>query len=306
MNTFTYSARSSLKNLWRNKYGSIATILVIAIILFILNIILVVNIIVKSQLNDLGQKITMIVYLQDDISEQKAKEMNDDIRLEDGVKDSVYISKQTALQNFLKGHPKTAEYYQKFNLENTLPPSIQITVQSPENYETVQKFLQASPNHAFISTLEEPTGSADNTITQKVTDNLLKLNKFSKTLLFWVVTAFLIGSLLIMNNGIHLAIYNRRLEISIMRLVGATPNLIRLPYLLEAVWATLIATVLSFAGFYIMMQFALLPEIDFFSNIVAIPFMLLFSAETLATLALTLLSSYAAVEKHLRKHMVLS
>ncbi|MCX6733912.1 MAG: permease-like cell division protein FtsX [Candidatus Peregrinibacteria bacterium] len=309
MTTLAYSTQSSLKNLWRNRYSSIGTILLIAIILFILNVILSVNMIVKSQLNELGEKVTMIVYLQDNISQDKAKEINEDIRSQSGVKDSVYISKQQALANFLKSHPKTAEYYQKFNLENTLPPSIQVTVASPSMYETVQSFLQASANRIFINTLEEPDAqgnSADTSITQKVTENLFKLDRFSRTLLFWVIAAFLIGSVLIMNNGIHLAIYNRRVEISIMRLVGATPNLICLPYLLEAVWSTLIAVILSFSGFYLMTKFALLPEINFFSDTIVLPFIWLLLAEVGATLALTLISSFAAVEKHLQKHMVLS
>ena len=309
MTTLTYSTQSSLKNLWRNRYSSIATILLIAIILFILNVILSVNMIVKSQLSELGEKVTMIVYLQDNISQEKAKEINEDIRSQPGVKNSLYVSKQQALADFLKSHPKTAEYYQKFNLENTLPPSIQITVESPAMYETMQSFIQASANRVFINTLEEPNtqdSSVDASITQKVTDNLFKLDRFSRTLLFWVIAAFLIGSVLIMNNGIHLAIYNRRVEISIMRLVGATPNLIRLPYLLEAVWSTLIAVTLSFFGFYMMTKFALLPEINFFSDTIALPFVWLLLAEVGATLALTLVSSFAAVEKHLQKHMVLA
>lgn len=311
MSTLTYATKNSLKNLWRNRFSSIGTILLIAIILFILNIILSVNMIVRSQLNELGQKITMIVYLQDDISEEKAKEINDEVRSQPGVKESIYISKQQALSNFLKSHPKTAEYYQKFNLENTLPPSMQITVESPSAYETIRNFLQVSVNKAFISNLEEPTSvqnreSSDSSITQKVTESLFKLDRFSRTLLFWVIAAFLIGSVLIMNNGIHLAIYNRRMEISIMRLVGATPNLIRLPYLLEAVWSTMIAVTLSFIGFYIMTQFALIPEINFFSETIKIPFLWLLFIEVMATLILTLLSSFAAVERHLQKHMVLS
>ncbi len=309
MSTLAYSTKYSLKNLWRNRFSSIGTILLIAIILFILNVILSVNMIVRSQLNELGQKITMIVYLQDDISQDKAKEINNSIQAQPGVKDAVYVSKQQALANFLKNHPKTAEYYQKFNLENTLPPSIQITVESPAIYESIQSYLQASSNKAFINTLEKSdtqNSQNDASITQKVTENLFKLDHFSRTLLFWVIAAFLIGSVLMMNSSIDVAIYNRRVEIGIMRLVGATPNLIRLPYLLEAVWSTLIAVTLSFTGFYVMTKFALLPEINFFSSTIIIPFAWLLFTEIIATLILTLVSSFAAVEKHLQKHMVLS
>ncbi|MFA7278349.1 MAG: permease-like cell division protein FtsX [Candidatus Gracilibacteria bacterium] len=308
MATLNLSVQTSIKNLWRNKYSSIATILLMAIILFVLNIILVVNIIVKNQLNDLGQKINLIVYLQDNIDEKRAQEINDSLKQQDGVKDSVYVSKQTALQGFLKDHPQTAQYYQKFNLENTLPPSIQITVKSPDDYEKVQNFLRASPDSGLMTNIfeEKNEKSRDMSVTEAVTKNLQKINGFSKTLLFWVVTAFLIGSLLIMNNAVHLTIYNRRMEISIMRLVGATPLFIRLPYLLEAIWTSLIAIIISFIGFVVLMKTAFLPEVSLFSTQFSIPFFWLLSGEIIATLTLTLLSSYAAVERHLRKHMVIS
>lgn len=285
-----------------------ATILLIAIILFVLNIILVVNMIVKNQLAELGQKINLIVYLQDNIDPKKAQSINDQIKQQEGVKDSIFISKQMALTSFLKDHPQTAQYYQKFNLENTLPPSIQVTVSSPDYYEKIQNFLKANPDSGLMTNIFEEKNSAksDASVTEAVTHNLQKINSFSKTLLFWVITAFLIGSILIMNNAVHLTIYNRRLEIGIMRLVGATPAFIRLPYLLEAVWASLIAIVLSFLGFIIMTKTALLPEISIFSSTFSIPFFWLFAIEVLATLALTTLSSYAAIERHLRKHMILS
>lgn len=308
MSTFNLSVQNSLKNLWRNPYGSIATILLIAIILFVLNIILVVNMIVKGQLSELGQKINLIVYLQDNIDQKRAQTINDSIKQQEGVKDSVFISKQFALTNFLKDHPQTAQYYQKFNLENTLPPSIQVTVASPDYYESIQNFLKASPDSSLMTNIfeEKNVTNKDTSVTEAVTRNLQKISNFSKTLLFWVIAAFLIGSVLIMNNAVHLAIYNRRLEISIMRLVGATPIFIRLPYLLEAIWASLIAIILSFAGFIIMTKTALLPEINIFSSTFSVPFFWLFAIEVLATLALTTLSSYAAVERHLRKHMILS
>lgn len=309
MNTFAYSIKNSLKNLWRNRYNAVATILLLAIMLFILNIILVVNIIVKSQLNELGQKISMIVYLQDDIAQEKAQEITDSLTTQPGVKNADYISKDEALQLFLKTHPKTASYYEKFNLENTLPPSIQITVQSPDDYEKIQNFLMNSSSRNFINTYGENMAegsSSDPTITEKVTQNLLKLDKFSRTLLFWIVAAFLIGSILIMNNDIHLTIYHRRGEINIMRLVGATPNFIRLPFLLEAAWASIAATLISFLGFFLVAKITLLPEINFFASSIAIPFTWILIGETIILLLLTTLSSFAAIEKHLRRHMILS
>ncbi len=300
------SLQNSFKNLWRNRYSSIATILLIAIILFILNIILVVNLMVKNQLTELGQKVNMIVYLQDDVDPSKALAINESIKQLKGVKNSIYISKQEALQNFLKNHQPTAEYFKKFNLENTLPPSIQINVIGPDYYEKIQKFLKASPDSGLMTNIFEDDANKNASITESVTKNLQKLSTFSRTLIFWIITAFLIGSVLIMNNAVHLAIYHRRLEINIMRLVGATPMFIRLPYLLEALWASVIAIALSIGGFLVMTQAVLLPEAGSVTASLGTSIFWLISAEIGATVILTILSSYAAVERHLQKHMILS
>lgn len=308
MSTLSLNIQNSFKNLWRNRYGSIATIVLIAIIVFVLNIMLVVNFIVKNQLNELGQKVNLIVYLQDNVDPKRAIALSGAIKEQEGVKNSIYISKETALENFLKEHPQTAQYYEKFNLPNTLPSSIQVTVEGPDEYQKIQNFLRAHPDSGLMTNIfeEDKQQNRDASITESVTRNLQNLSRFSQTLLFWVIAAFLIGSVLIMNNAVHLTIYNRRLEIGIMRLVGATPMFIRLPYLLEAVWASLIAIILSFIGFLFMTKTALLPQVSIFSSGFSIPFLWLFLIEAGATLTLTLISSYAAVERHLRRHMVLS
>lgn len=259
--------------------------------------------IVKNQLAELGQKINMIVYLQDSIDSSKAKQISEGIKRQEGVKDAVYISKEAALETFLKNHPETGEYYQKFNWENTLPPSIQITVESPDYYGKIQQALRTSPESVLMTNIAE---NGNTRITETVTKNLEKLNKFSRSLLFWVIAAFLIGSLLIMNNAVHLAIYHRRLEINIMRLVGAAPMFIRLPYLLEALWITLAAIVLGTIGSLIIAKTVLIPEASLLSEAVIIPFFWLIGSEILATLVLTLASSYIAVQSHFKKHMVLS
>lgn len=297
------SIQYSFKNLWRNRYSSIATVLLIAIILFVLNILLVVNIIVKNQLAELGQKINMIVYLQDSIDPNKAKQIGEMIKQQPGVKNAVYVSKETALETFLKNHPETGEYYQKFNWENTLPPSIQITVESPDYYGKIQQVLKSSSDSALMTNIAE---NGNTTITETVTKNLQKLNSFSKSLLFWVIAAFLIGSLLIMNNAVHLAIYHRRLEINIMRLVGAAPMFIRLPYLLEGLWITLAAVMLSSIGSLIVAKTALIPEAVMLSPSLTVSLFGLLSIEIAATLILTLVSSYIAIQSHFQKHMVLS
>jgi cell division transport system permease protein len=109
-----------------------------------------------------------------------------------------------------------------------------------------------------------------------------------------------------MNNDIHLAMYHRRTEIHIMRLVGATPNFIRLPYLLEAMWMSFGALLMSYGAFFLLMKTMFLPDIDVFAPQISIPFFWLLALEALFLTLLTMVSSFTAVEKHLKRHMVLA
>lgn len=303
MNTLIRCIKASWITLWRNRLNAIATMVVMAIMLLLLNTLLVINFIAKSGLHELSQKIDLIVYLQNDVDAQKAADVRDFIAKQPGVRSATYITKEAALERFLKVHPDTADYYKKFNLENTLPASINVAIDEPRVYGTVLQALRESPYQSVIER-EEPQQAS--TIGSSVVNTVQKIDRLARNLLFWVLAIFLIGGILILNNEISIAIYRRRLEIGVMQLVGATPGYIRLPYLLEAVWITAASILVSFGLLFITTQTNLFPDIQTIVDTIDMPVMSLAIIEALAAIALALISSYVAISKQLRRHMVLS
>lgn len=301
MTSLKRAIQTSIINLWRNRFISVATILVIAILLFIFNTILVVHFTAQQELKGLAQKIDLIVYLDGNIEEKNAQEMTQYISRIEGVTKVGYIPKEVALGQFLKAHPKTAEYYKKFNLENTLPSSIRVTVVNPEFYEKVENNIEKSQYASLITNFTEDQNEEN--ITTNIIHNLKKVSTFTRYLLYWVIIAFLLGGILMIYNAIHLHIYNRRMEISIMNLVGAGQKFIQLPYLLEGLWISLIALAVSIGLFLVVSEGTILGRLEIFTGNFEIPYLKFFTLEALAIIGLNLIASFCTVYRHTKSQI---
>lgn len=291
--------KTSFQNLWRNKITSIAVIAVISILIFIFNIILVVHFTAKNELEILAKKIDLVIYLANGIEKETGEKITNYAGDLPGVQKSIFISKEKALENFLKAHPKTAEYYKKFNLENTLPGSVRITVSNPEFYQKTEEALRQSKYAPLLTNLNDD--QKDLTVTGNIVRNLEDLGNFTKYLLSWILAGFIIGAILMMQSIVHLHIYTRKNEINILRLVGAGQKFIQLPYLLESLWISIVALLATFLLFWTVSEATILKELAFYGKNIVIPFEKIFFLETLAILLLNLGSSFVAIQKEIKK-----
>lgn len=229
----------TLQNLSRNLLLSTATTLMLGLILFILNVILVLNMLTRGSLDELAQKIDLIVYLKSEATVYQVNEMMNALNQEPEVLKVEYTSKEEALQNFLELYPDQSDPFTEYGIPNPLPGNLQVVTKTPEDHETVLSFLQSSP---YADLLLDSESSDEN---QVIANRLLSLTRFTEKLIFGVILTFLFGSILMVMNAIHLSIYTRKTEIQIMQLVGARPAMIYAPFLLEGVFYALIAVFVS-------------------------------------------------------------
>lgn len=294
----------SFSNMWRNKYLTMATVLVMGILIFIFNIILGVNFVTKSALNELTQKVDIIVYLKDSSEYYQVQEMMNDLKNLEGVTNVTYRSKTEALEIVSKTHPKTAEFLEKYGVDNPLPPSINVTTERPELHLAVQQFLnQEKYRHmlANIVTDAEKQSSA----TGVVTKNLINLSDATNQIIFWVFVVFITGSILIVSNAIQLTIYSRQREIYIMRLVGATKNFIRLPFLFEGLFYGMFAMIIASLFILIMATQIQISQVSIIYYLKQIPLLTIFLIELGASIILGIICSYIAVYRYLRSKLIL-
>lgn len=290
-----------LSNFWRNKFLSLATITVMAIILFIFNTILAINFIATQALQNISQNVDLVVYLRDDVAFAEAQNVVGSLEKIEGVKSVKYTSKEEGLSLMAKTHPDTVEFLKKFNLPNPLPPRISVIVNKPEDYQKVQSVLEQNDVKQFMKNYVTPGGSEESVILNSVGENLLNIQKFVRQIIFWVILVFVIGGTLVVINAIQLTIYTRRQEVYIMRLVGATPNFIRLPFLLEGFFYSISAVLGSFVFLYLLGKNIQIENTSLWNFYENLQLGKVFLAEISITIVIGLISSTSAVEQYLKK-----
>lgn len=300
LTAFSRTIGLGFTNFWRNKILSIATILVIAVILFIFNIILAVHFMGNQALKTLSDRVDLVIYLRDDISFYDAKNLSDQLQMMEGVKTVKYISKEEALEKVSQIDPRTAEFLKKFNVHNPLPPSINIKTNQPEDYKKIEAFLEQPETKNLMKNYVANGGTDESVILSSVAKNLSNITSFVKQIIFWLVLVFIVGGILVIANAIQLTIYTRRQEIFVMRLVGATPSFISLPFIFEGIIYSICAVVLSIVFLILLAKTIQMQDLTLWSFYSTLQLNKVFVVELLITMALGGISSFLAVEQYLK------
>lgn len=289
----------SFSNIWRNKFLSLATIFVIGTIIFIFNIILSINFIAKEAISDLSQKIDVTVYLKDTTTYEQIQSLQKELQTVEGVKDIVYISKEQALEKIKTTHPDLSLAFEKYSLGNPLPASLNITTIHPKYHEKVANFLSTPKYQTYLSNVVTASKDGQNSILTSVTKNLLKLSNFAHQIIFWLVMIFIVGGALIILNAIQIAIFSRRREIEVMKVVGAPQWFIRLPYLIESAIYGILAVILSFIMLSVLSNKISIEQSSLSTYYANLNFFKIFLFELLATTLLSVISALLAVHEHI-------
>jgi cell division transport system permease protein len=305
-NIFTEFGRGiklGLVNLWRNKLLTLATVFVMAVMICIFNSILAVNFITREALTNLNQKVDLIYYLKEGTDYNTASLIMSEIKTLPGIKKISYISKDQALQIVAKTYPETASFFDKFNLKNPLPASLSITTENAESHSEINRLLMQSKYRNYLEQNLQNNQQNDQKILASTTENLININNFVKQLIFWIVFTFIIGGALITINAIQLTIFTRRKEIFIMRLVGATPNFIRLPFITEGILYAIFAVIFSFILLFIASLLVGNQNLQFLGELNNLNLFNIFLSELILTTLISLISSLITVEQYLKGNL---
>ncbi|MBU2524709.1 ABC transporter permease [Patescibacteria group bacterium] len=286
----------SISNIMRNKLFTLSTILVISIILFILNVTVSLNISTSKKLDEFQQKVDIIVYLKDDADLMRIKGLEDSLKNMPEVKNVAYTSKEEAMKKFLKSFPKDYDPFERYVISNPLPSDLTIITDKAENHQIVINFLKQGEYSDLLTQVHE-----SDVVNEQITNNLISITRSIENFLFWLIVTFSISTILIIINSIHLTIYSRRDDIQVMKLVGARPLFIKLPFIFEGMIYGLVASLVSIGTIIIMSQ--TLDPSNFFVDISIIKTPLYIGVEVMGGLIIGLLSAWIATNLHFRKNI---
>lgn len=260
-----YFARESIQNFRRNWVMSFGAVITIYLSLLLVGIFIATGFIVNSVVQSVEDKVTIQIFIKDGAPSADVNALQTQL-LSDALVEGVdYTTKEEALQKFKKDMAQSPEIIDQLE-GNPLPASLDVTLKDPRTVEAM--VAKIKKNAMFLKVADRPDNPEESLkYGQQIVNKLFAFTRVIRIIEVVFVVMLGIVSLIFINNTIRLAIYARRKEIGIMRLVGASNWFIRTPFLLEGVLQALIGASLAILT-VVGLQAAIIPRLKD-----ALPFM---------------------------------
>ena len=254
--TWLRMARYGANNFTRNAWLTTAATAVMTITLLIIFTTFIARQALVSTVDELQRKVDYSIYMKPDVNEADAIKAQRTLEAVENVSSVGYISSEQAKQTYIREKQPSAEELQLISeLEETpFIPSLKVVVKDPDNTDTLaQAVEQEAALKAVVNTDPKwrPTFTGERNKVIQTINNWASIAERGGLI---AGTVFVAISMLIIFNTIRMAIFNRKEEIQMMKLIGADKGFIRGPFVVEAVMygfiAALVATALGFVLLY--------------------------------------------------------
>ncbi|MBQ3031200.1 MAG: permease-like cell division protein FtsX [Anaerotignum sp.] len=294
--TIKYFFRESFSGLKKNMLMTMASMVAVAACISILSFSYCVGSNLQYMLDQMEDSIGISVFLKGELTGEEIEKMKEEIGQIDHVEGVEYISPADALDDLKQDWGAEEDIFIGLDEENNpLSHSFQISLDKIENQNGV------------LTALENVDGIDNVRHGQTETELLMKANKIFSAASVVVMVLLGVISIMIIMNTIRISVVNRRIEINIMKYVGATDWFIRWPFIIEGIIIGLVGAVVPLViGFPIYAKitsaiFEYLPMITFIQfKLTGDVFGFLFPFGILFGIALGVIGSVTSIRKHLR------
>ncbi|MGN0557506.1 MAG: permease-like cell division protein FtsX, partial [Acutalibacteraceae bacterium] len=241
-----YLLGEGFKNIWINRLMSVASIVVLVACMALMGAAALFSLNVDKALGALQDQNVVLVYTNEAATEADAKAAFETIRGMDNVKSAKFISKQEGMDSLITDMGD--QYKELFNwLDNEdsegsfLPYGIQVSFDDLEKYDSTVSAIKKVKSVDHINDSRE------------MTSYILSLRKIVTIAGVAIIALLMATALVIIANTIRITMNSRKLEISIMKAVGATNAFVRVPFIVEGmvfgIISALVTTILLYFGY---------------------------------------------------------
>lgn len=228
-------------NFARNLWLAIAAMVVMIVTLTIILFALITNATFNHTITSITGKIDVSVYLKDNVTDEQRVQLISDLKSLPNVKNVEYLSKQEAAASFGKQNPGNDKLQEAIDeTGNPLPATIHITPRDLNRLQSIKDYLSEPAVEKLQSDAPSYSGAR-----KKAIDRISHATEVLREIGVVAVVVFTAVSALIIFNTIQMAIFNRREELKIMRLLGANTWYIRGPFVVESVIYGVVAAAAS-------------------------------------------------------------
>ncbi len=217
--------------MFKHGFMSFAAICITVACLVIVNSFLLISYNMSLMVNDLQKKMEVVVIIDETYTEAESKSVGSEINLIENVDNARFVSRSEALEEFIGDSDESL--FEGLDPENFRDQYVITLVDNEKVAETK-------------AALERVSGVAEVHAPDEMANALATLRNVLYGATMAIAAVLLIVSLIIISNTIRLAMLDRREEIGIMKMVGATNGFIRFPFLIEGFFLGLFGAVISF------------------------------------------------------------
>lgn len=234
LSSINYLLKEGIKNIWSNRTMSLASIVVLISCLLLTGAATLISVNIHVAMKSVENNNSITVYMTDNLPTLKSAQVGEKIRKLPNIASCDFVPKDEAVERYMKILGDDGTIFSGLTgKDNFLPDAFKISMKDLSKYNETATKIKAIQGVSRINDYSQ------------IATRLTNLNRLVTIAGFWVVLILCIVSLFIISNTIRVTMFSRRLEISIMKSVGATNGFVRLPFVVEGVLIGIVSGALA-------------------------------------------------------------
>ncbi len=314
ISTFGYVGKQGVKNIWRNKMFSLASIATMSACIFLFGLFFSILVNFQYIIKSAEEGVAITVFFNDDATEEQKKEIGEQLESRDDVSEVKYVSSDDAWAEFQKDYfgdnPELAEGFKDDNpLAGSDNYEVYMKTVKGDNKDLIAKSKSLSATQQDLVKFAQSLDGVRQVNKSDVVANTLSSVNMLVAYVSIAIIAILLGvSIFLISNTVTTGITVRKEEIAIMKYIGAKDFVVRSPFVIEGLIIGLFGAVIPLALLYflydkavvyIMEKFSILKNIITFLPVGNV-YIYLLPIGLAMGIGIGFLGSYFTVRKHLR------
>ena len=235
MRRFGYYWKEGFRNIFKHGFMSIAAVLIMVACLLLTGTVTLIAYNIDLSIVELQQSNEIVVWIDEDLTTREARSLGSQFNRIDNIATTEFVDRDEALEDYRQELGEDADILEDYDSSNNpLRNSFVFTMKDPALADET------------LEQIEAVDGVADVRADEAVISRLIQVQRVFNIVAFAMVVGLAVISIFIISNTVKLAMFARREEISIQKMVGATNWFIRWPFVIEGMVLGLLAGGLAF------------------------------------------------------------
>lgn len=239
LSSLRYLLREGFRNIWQNRFMAVASIGVLVSCLLLTGASYLAFVNIDHSFDWVYGQNVVVAFAKEDCTDEQTQALVDKIKNITNVDSVQFVSKEQSLLKYKDSMPQ-AVYDDMQGINNPYLDSYVIT------FKDLSEFKET------LAQIKQIPGVDSTSYNEDIAKTLTNIRQIVLMVGGWIILLLFLVSLFIIANTIKLTVYNRRLEISIMKSVGATNSFVRIPFIIEGIVLGIAAGLLSYGVLHLI------------------------------------------------------